>query len=204
MQPHPDEDPPRPATANGPVSCRPTRTRCGRGLACASIDAPSGRRAVARVMTTRSRKATPLYSVKCGGEAARMQARVCQGDVVMAGGVGACARMERARPDAPVVAQIKPRMRVARRYARSAFPGYLPPAPGGESLRDTPPYAKSIPCGMFSTPPTTQSRPAPPPAASSTPRSLRRCRPRSAGTCARRTGRGCARWWGCNASSRAR
>ena len=40
-------------------------------------------------------------------------------------------------------------MRVARRYARSAFPGYMPPAPGGESLRDTPPYAKSMPCGML-------------------------------------------------------
>ena len=35
------------------------------------------------------------------------------------------------------------------RYARSAFPGYLPPAVGGESLRDTPPYAKSMPCGVF-------------------------------------------------------
>ena len=40
-------------------------------------------------------------------------------------------------------------MRVARWYARSAFPGYLPPGAGGESTRDTPLYAKSMPCDMF-------------------------------------------------------
>jgi hypothetical protein len=47
-------------------------------------------------------------------------------------------------------------------------------------------------------------KPAPPTAASSAPRSPRRCHPGSAGTCARQTGRGCARWSGCSASSRAR